>query len=210
LNNYPDFVTYKLLTTLQFIVPVIFTRHIDQANVLRLIYPSTDIQLPIRPDGKKSPRLQFLDTGLLNYNLQNQGELMSLTDLNEACRGAVVPHLVMQEIISLNTYSDQKPNFWVREKKQSSAEVDLILPYKDKIIPVEIKSGKVGKLRSLHQFVRLSQHPYVVRLFAGEFSIEQHNAPDGRPFLLMNLPYYLTTQLMDYIEYFLINGHRVS
>lgn len=32
-----------------------------------VVYPTTDIQPPSKPDLKKSPRLQFLDTGLANY-----------------------------------------------------------------------------------------------------------------------------------------------
>jgi hypothetical protein len=55
--------------------------------------------------------------------------------------GAIVPHLITQELISLNTTNDKKPNFWIREKKQSSSEVDLVFTYRDMVIPIEIKSA---------------------------------------------------------------------
>lgn len=178
-------------------------RNLNDARVIQLIYPTTQTEPPIRPDIKKSPRMQFLDTGLVNYDLKIQAELLAYSDLNTALKGALVPHLVMQEIISLNTFSYNKPNFWVREKTQASSEVDLVMAYKDKIIPVEIKSGATGTLRSLHQFMDQCPHIYAVRLYAGNFSIEQHHTPvKNKAYKLMNLPYYLTTKLPEYIAHF--------
>ena len=74
--------------------------------------------------------------------------------------------------------------------------------FKDKIIPIEIKSGSVGKLRSLHQFIERTHHPYAVRIYSGEFKIEKAKTPKGVPYLLMNLPYYLGTKIPDYLTYF--------
>jgi len=42
-------------------------RTLQRALLIHLIYPSTSTKIPIVPDLKKSPRLQLLDTGLLNY-----------------------------------------------------------------------------------------------------------------------------------------------
>jgi hypothetical protein len=61
-----------------------------------------------------------------------------MDDLSNAFKGAVIPHLVTQESISLYTITDTKPHFWVREKKQATSEVDLVYPYADKVIPIEI------------------------------------------------------------------------
>ncbi len=181
-------------------------RNLNDARVIQLIYPTTVIEPPIKPDIKKSPRLQFLDTGLVNYELNIQASMLVLDDLSTAYKGAIIPHLITQELLSLNTLNYKKPNFWVREKTQSSSEVDLVVQYKDKIIPIEIKSGKEGKLKSLHQFVDRSNHPYTVRMYSGKFSIEEHTTPMGKkPYLLMNLPYYLGTKLEDYIDYFVTN-----
>ena len=76
-----------------------------------------------------------------------------MADLNSAYKGAVMPHLVTQELISLQSISAHKPNFWVREKTQSNAEVDLLYTYNNLVIPIEIKSGSTGALKSLHQFI---------------------------------------------------------
>ena len=177
-------------------------RNLDDAKIIQLIYPTTDVEIPVRPDLRKSPRMQFLDTGLINYALGIQADMLAFKDLSKSYKGAIIPHLIAQELISLNRMNDKKPNFWIREKNQSSSEVDLVYTYKDKIIPIEIKSGATGTLKSLHQFVERSDHPYTVRMYAGEFYIEEAKTQGGKPYLLMNMPYYLGTKIHEYIEYF--------
>lgn len=181
-------------------------RNLDDAKIIQLIYPTTDMEVPIKQDIKKSPRLQFLDTGLVNYDLKIQGELLALTDLSNAYKGTIIPHIITQEILSLNTINNHKPNFWVRKKNQASAEVDLVLQFEGKIIPIEIKSGATGSLKSLHEFIERSNHEYAIRMYAGQFKIEKHFTPtQNKSFKLMNLPYYLGTKLPDYIDYFIKN-----
>lgn len=181
-------------------------RSLDEAKVIQLIYPTTDVVPPVKPDLKKAPRLQFLDIGLINHELKIQADMLAMDDLSTAFRGAIIPALITQELLSLQESSYNKPHFWVREKTQSSAEVDLVLLCQGKIIPVEIKSGKEGKLRSLHQFMEMTNHPYAIRMYAGAFSVEKHQTSRlNKPYLLMNLPYYLGTKLPEYAEFFVNN-----
>ncbi|MEA2077290.1 MAG: AAA family ATPase [Candidatus Marinimicrobia bacterium] len=176
-------------------------RLLDTARVIRLIYPSTSIKPPIIPDLRKSPRLQFLDTGIVNYTLGIQAEMLKLDDLSNEYRGSIIPHIITQELISMSSLKDEKPCFWVRESHKTTSEVDLLIKHRKLLIPVEIKSGKTGKLRSLHQFIDASEHPYAIRLYAGKFSIDEHQTPSGTPYYLMNLPYYCATKLNEYVEY---------
>lgn len=178
-------------------------RTLEESRVLRLIYPTTDLEAPVKADLKKSPRLQLLDTGLVNHALGMQSQMLGMNDLNTAYRGAIVPHLVTQELISLSVLADRKPNFWVREKKQSSAEVDLLFASNERMIPIEIKSGSTGSLKSLHQFVEASGHPYAIRMYGGAFGVQKAKTPNGKQYLLMNLPYYLGARLPEYIEWFM-------
>lgn len=181
-------------------------RNLDAAKIIQLIYPTTDLEAPIKPDIKKSPRLQFLDTGLINYDLKIQGDLLALDNLSQAYKGAIIPHIITQEVLSLNTINNHKPHFWVREKAQASSEVDLVIQFQNKIIPIEIKSGPTGTLKSLHQFIERTNHNYAIRMYAGAFSVEEHQTPNlNKPYKLMNLPYFLGTKLLEYIAYFIKN-----
>ncbi len=177
-------------------------RALEKALIVNLIYPATDITIPIIPNTRRSPRLHFLDTGLVNYFSGIMGELLLTTDLCSQYNGRIAEHIVGQEILS-GSFSPLKTlNFWTREKKQSNAEVDYIIQYKNYIIPVEVKYGKTGTLRSLHQFVNSSDHNLAIRLYSGKMNIEKSKTPEGKEFILLNLPYYLSSSLDMYIEYF--------
>jgi len=177
-------------------------RALDKAKIIHLVYPVTTTKPPLIANLKKKPRLQFLDTGMLNNILMLQSDMISIKELNDFYNGKIIQHLVAQEIMSLHNDPDYKPNFWVREKKGSQAEVDLVYQNNQNIIPIEIKSGKKGTLRSLHQFIERADHPYAIRMYGGSFKIEESVTPGGKKYFLMNLPYYLGTKLKEYIDYF--------
>ncbi|MCB0387143.1 MAG: DUF4143 domain-containing protein, partial [Bdellovibrionales bacterium] len=180
-------------------------RALDLARVIQLIYPTTHVAPPVMADMKKRPRLQFLDTGFLNQILHLQGEMLRLGDLQDMQRGKIIQHLITQELISVFQKEPYKPHFWVRESKDANSEVDMVFQHGRYLIPIEVKSGKQGRLRSLHQYVERANHPYAVRLYAGELRVEEATTPGGTPYLLLNLPYYLGTKIPEYIEYFIEN-----
>ena len=78
---------------------------------------------------------------------------------------------------------------------------DEIYAYKKIVIPIEIKSGSTGSLRSLHQFIDASTHSFAIRVYGGEFRLEKTVTPAGKPYLLLNLPYYLGTRIAEYAEW---------
>ena len=183
-------------------------RALDLANVVRLIYPTKALSPPIVADRKRRPRLQFLDTGMMNNALSIQGEILQMNDINDLHRGKIAQHLVTQQLISIETADRYQPHFWVREEKDTSSEVDLVYQYGKYIVPIEVKSGKQGKLRSLHQFIERAGHPYAIRMHAGHFNVEKVKTPNGVPYLLMNMPYYLATKTPGYVDY-LIKNYRL-
>jgi predicted AAA+ superfamily ATPase len=176
-------------------------RNLELARVVRLIYPTTQVRLPIVSDFKKRPRLQFIDTGLLNHALQIQAQFIGLEDLHHVYRGFVLQHLLTQELIAQYTDTDFKPHFWVREKANANAEVDLVYPFQDKLLPIEIKAGQKGRLRSLHQFVERADHALALRFLNNTLSVEEANTPAGIPYRLANLPYYLMSQVGQYARW---------
>jgi hypothetical protein len=93
-----------------------------------------------------------------------------------------------------------KLSFWVRDKKESAAEVDYIYAFKGLLIPVEVKSGHVGKLRSLHQFMDAAPHRFAVRVWQGKSTIETARTISGKEFTLINLPLYLVHRIGKELE----------
>jgi predicted AAA+ superfamily ATPase len=178
-------------------------RSLHDAKIIQIIYPTISTEPPIQDDLRKSPRMQFLDTGLLNYSLGIQSELISLKDLNNSYRGAIIPHIVSQEIISLHSKKSYIPSFWVREKSNTSSEVDLVFAHNNLLIPIEIKSGSAGSLKSLHQFIERCPHNFGVRIYGGELKIEEHKTNGGKEFKLLNLPYYLSGKVPEYLDWFI-------
>jgi predicted AAA+ superfamily ATPase len=173
-------------------------RTLEKAMLIDVLYPVTQTRLPLAPDGKKSPKLLFLDTGLLNYRAGLQKELFAAADIQSVYQGKIAEHIVGQELISRIRYSVDRPSFWVREKKQSTAEVDYVIINNDRIIPVEVKSGAEGRLRSLHLFMDDAPHSVAVRMYGGKYGIERIKTPAGKPFTLINLPYYCACMIDRY------------
>jgi uncharacterized protein len=178
-------------------------RTVEKALLVQLVYPNTGALLPLMPDTKKSPRLQVLDTGMLNYFAGIQKEILGTKDLNTVYQGTMVEHLVGQEILAFQFLSLSSLHFWVREKKESSAEVDYLFSFDGKLIPVEVKSGTEGKLKSLQIFMDMAPHSMAVRFYAGEMNITEATTLSGKKYRLLNLPYYLVSQLENYLNWFL-------
>ncbi len=74
-------------------------------------------------------------------------------------------------------------------------ELDFVIPFGDMLIPVEVKSGASGSLRSLHQFMDRAPHDIAVRIYSGKFSIETARTVKGKKFQLINLPFYYIGQM---------------
>jgi predicted AAA+ superfamily ATPase len=177
-------------------------RTLEKALILHLIYPQTNSVLPLSPDKKKSPRLQVLDTGMLNYFAGIQRDIIGTEDLSAVYHGTMIEHLVGQELLASQYSALHGLNFWVREKNTSSAEVDFLQMHESKLIPIEVKSGAEGKLKSLHLFMDNAPHNMAVRFFGNKLSISQPVTPEGKEYFLLNLPYFLASQLNNYLLWF--------
>jgi uncharacterized protein len=176
-------------------------RALEKALLIHLVYPQTSPVLPLVPDQSKSPRLQVLDTGMLNYFVGLQQEILGTTDLNSVYHGTVIEHIVGQELLARQYSALHGLAFWVREKTTSAAEVDYLFRYKEKLLPVEVKSGSTGTLRSLAMFMDMAPHNIAVRLYAGEIMISTIATPGGKTVHLLNLPYYLVSQMDNYLDW---------
>ena len=177
-------------------------RTLEKALLVHLIYPQTSPVLPLQPDYDRSPRLQFLDTGMLNYFTGIQKEIIGTEDLDEVYSGTMIEHIAGQELLARQYSALHGLNFWIREKNTAVAEVDYLYQYKGKLIPVEVKSGADGRLRSLHLFMDMAPHNIAIRFYAGELRISVLTTPGQKIFYLLNLPYFLVSQIEAYLPWF--------
>jgi uncharacterized protein len=174
---------------------------LEKTFLFQLIYPANETRIPLNPNYKRSPKLQIVDTGLVNYMAGLQSGLIETENLSSAYAGKIAEHITAQELLCLSDSVLFKLNYWSREDKDASAEVDFVWQYQDLLIPIEVKSGKAGKLRSLHQYIDRAPHPWSVRVYSGSFGIEITQTLSGKRFYLMNLPFYLVNKLPEYLDY---------
>jgi uncharacterized protein len=122
----------------------------------------------------------------------------------------MIEHIVGQELLASQYSALHGLNFWVREKSGSTAEIDYLFLYDGKLIPIEVKSGAEGKLKSLHAFMDMAPHNMAVRCYAGELSIHPITTSDGKGFYLLNLPYFLISQIESYLKWFEVEISRMA
>ena len=172
---------------------------LDRSKIIQVVHPTTQLGYPIIPDLKRSPRLQFLDTGLLLYLLNVQAEMIQMHDLSDMMRGKIAQHIVSQELIAAEGSLHYKPYFWVRERDNSNAEIDNLFVANHTVYPIEVKSGKTGRLRSLLQYIDDTATPIAIRLSASPYSKESSQTLTKKPFILHNIPYYHCTKIGVYL-----------
>lgn len=170
---------------------------LHKAMLLELVYPTTNVVLPAVSDLKKSPKLCWLDAGLVNYAARIQKEFLLSKDLTDIWRGMAAEQIVAQELKALSNEVGLKRNYWMRNKRGSTAEVDFIYVHDGKIIPIEVKSGHNAHLKSIHQFMNETDHDIAVRIWSGKFGVDTVKTNQGKEFKLINLPFYLIAALPE-------------
>ena len=175
-------------------------RTLEKTFILELCHPTTDVSVPISKDLKRSPKLLWLDCGLVNYAANVQKEVFGAYDILDAWRGKIAEQIVAQELLALDSRVSNQRNFWVRNKKDSDAEVDFVLQHDGMIIPIEVKSGHNSKLRSLHLFMDEAPHDIALRVWSQPFSIDQVTTQGGKDFKLINLPFYYVGKLEEILK----------
>ena len=180
-------------------------RTLEKALLLELVYPTVGTVMPATSDLKKSPKLIWFDSGLVNYAAGIQKEYLLSNDLSDVWRGMAAEQIVAQELKALSNEIGQKRRFWVRAKRGSSSEVDFVYIYDETVIPIEVKSGHNAHLKSLHQFMEDAPHDIAVRIWSGNYSIDNVSTLNGKHFRLINLPFYMISALPKMIMTLLAN-----
>ncbi len=175
-------------------------RTLEKTLLLELVYPQMSASFPILPDLKKSPKLLWLDTGLVNYVAGMQEELLFSKDTDELWKGDIAEHIVGQELLGASFTFGETRMFWVRDAKNSQAEVDFLIRYKSHLLPIEVKTGDNAKLRSLHLFMDESKEEVALRLWNGPMTSDTVTTQSGKTFTLYNIPLYYAGHLQEFLD----------
>ena len=132
---------------------------VDLLRTARLLHSVQNVSvsgLPLTASGKQF-KLFFLDVGLLlrKSNLEYQN-LYIKRELTAAFQGMLAEQFVAQQLIA---QTDQQVFYWARTEPGTSSEIDFVMMQEGKIIPIEVKSGKSGSLKSLHYL--LEKYPNI-------------------------------------------------
>jgi uncharacterized protein len=132
---------------------------LEEARCLYQVRHSSGHGLPLGAQtNPKKFKLLHLDVGLMQRALGLDAALHLDRDIMAVNRGSVAEQFVGQQLLTTaNPYDERALFYWSRARKSSQAEVDYLVPLADRVFPVEVKSGKTGKLKSLRLF--LDEHP---------------------------------------------------
>ena len=175
------------------------------ARVLAKVVRSHCNGLPLQAEADpRAYKLPFMDVGLMNA-VCGLGwasiERMNQTGLvNE---GAMAEQFIGQHLQALlATSANRELSYWLREGRSANAEVDYVAAFDGRIVPIEVKAGASGTLKSLHQFVAEKGVPLAVRFDATPPLAQQirtrvqHGGKQiEAAYRLISLPLYLVERL---------------
>lgn len=150
---------------------------------------------------EKRFKVLFLDVGLVStacgLSIPVFDEAHDLVQINQ---GALAEQFVGQQLLH-GGHGARPPELhcWMRESLNASAEVDFVIAAEDRVVPIEVKAGKSGRLRSLHVFAEEIGGPLALRLdsnLPSEQEVVGVAGTGARPrFRLVSLPLYLAGQV---------------
>ncbi|MEA3467309.1 MAG: AAA family ATPase [Thermodesulfobacteriota bacterium] len=180
------------------------------ARVIAKVIHSNCSGLPLQADIKERVfKLLFLDIGLMNAICGLDWRNLSQTDENKIInQGAIAEQFVGQHLQAmLADKPNRELNYWLREGKSSNAELDFVVGIRGNIIPIEVKSGATGTLKSLHQFMGTKKALLAVRFDSNlpghqqiDTVINVNKERRNVQYQLLSLPLYLVERLDSLIS----------
>jgi len=161
---------------------------LEGAGLIDFIYTTSASGIPLSAQMKRNKfKLLFLDIGLAQYSLKLDPNVVFKHDLTQINQGAIAEQFVGQELLA---YDDphllSQLFYWEREHRGSDAEVDFVISFNQHIVPIEVKAGLHGKLKSLHQFMEEKQASLGIRCSQNPLSFNNR---------LLSVPFYLIHEL---------------
>jgi len=180
---------------------------LEKARVVYCVTHSAANGIPLGAEkNTKDRKPLFLDVGLLCCALGLKGtELHLAENLVLVNSGAVAEQFAGQHLLYAGeSYAEPELYYWNREQRSSSSEVDYLFTHRSQVVPVEIKAGKAGSLKSLHVFAAEKRVPRAVRFNTDRPSRCMVSSvvasKPSHPFELISLPLYLIGEMERLLE----------
>ncbi len=160
---------------------------LESANVIQRIHATAATGIPLDATvNDKKFKLNFVDVGLVKRANKLDVQLLLQDDFMLQNQGALTEQFVGQELLAYSpSYEKAKLYFWARDG-HGNAEVDYIISNGKSIFPLEVKSGKVGRLKSLQQFLIDHNSKIGVRVSTLPLSFENN---------ILSVPLYMMSEL---------------
>ena len=181
-----------------------------KAGVITLVFHSDSTGVPLRAtQDERIFKAYFLDCGLMN-RMCGAGRICisDLSDYRFINEGKIAEQFIAQHLLFIGKTTDRPSlNYWLREKRRGNAEVDFVIQAGTRIIPIEVKSGKSGTLKSVQQFVLQKGIPFAVRFDLNPPSFQHvshhakyHSKNLKAEFDLLSLPLYMVEQVPRLVQ----------
>ncbi len=177
------------------------------ARVVSFIKHTSGNGVPLGAESNdKFYKVLFLDTGLISALLHlsqlNVSEIKTQLFKN---KGPLAEQFVGQQLrAALSQFEDPALFYWQRTDGRQG-EIDYIIQHGNKIIPIEVKSGAAGAMKSLHQFMYDKQLDLAVRCDLNPMSIQkiEVKTTTGNPvsYNLISVPLYLAERIPEILRH---------
>ncbi|MCY4042177.1 MAG: AAA family ATPase [Gammaproteobacteria bacterium] len=175
------------------------------ARVLSKVVRSYCNGLPLQAEADpRAYKLLFMDVGLMNAVCGlSWSAIERINESGLVNEGAMAEQFIGQHLQTLLARSaNRELSYWLREGRSASAEVDYVVALNGRVVPIEVKAGASGSLKSLHQFVAEKSVPLAVRFDATPPSVQEIRTRVQRgdtqvevDYSLISLPLYLVERL---------------
>lgn len=134
--------------------------HLEKAGITHLCHYTSAQTLPLAAESsEKFFKAFFLDVGLAQRILNFKQQEWVLDGVKAGHLGGLAEQFVAQELIAYRSQMTKADLFyWQREEKNSQAEIDFLIGINGIPIPVEVKSGKAGHLKSLQYYLNTNKN----------------------------------------------------
>jgi predicted AAA+ superfamily ATPase len=135
------------------------------------------------------------------------------SSLSPAIRGNLVEQMAAQQLrMAVGTFGREGQLFHWRREGGRTGEIDFVVEVNGQIVPIEIKSGSSGSMKSLHQFMYEKKLPLALRFDRNPPTVQamQIKTTQGDPvnYTLLNLPHYLVWKIGEDDVSFIRNSSK--